>query len=149
MGKTATSANKAVKYVDRPGEVCGEVRLVKGWFGIGQEVSIRTLDIQLSFLKKLKAQGCHSSLSRKFQDWWGFFQDSWPLSQAFPPLKEDQWKYWTCRSCILWRAHSTAQESHSQACLPGCLEKCGPFTVRRTWAPAQSNFWETLWSPRS
>lgn len=50
MGKTATSANKAVKYVDRPGEVCGEVRLVKGWFGIGQEVSIRTLDIQLSFL---------------------------------------------------------------------------------------------------
>lgn len=76
MGKTATSANKAVKYVDRPGEVCGEVQLVKGWFGIGQEMSIRTLDIQLSFLKKLKAQGCHSSLSRKFQDWWGFFQDS-------------------------------------------------------------------------
>jgi hypothetical protein len=39
MGKSATSADKAGKYVDRPGEVCGEIRVVKGWFGIAQEVS--------------------------------------------------------------------------------------------------------------
>lgn len=38
IGKSATSADKAGKYVDRPGEVSGEIRLVKGWFGIGQEV---------------------------------------------------------------------------------------------------------------
>jgi len=39
MGKSATSADKAGKYVKRPGEICGEIRLVKGWFAIGQEVS--------------------------------------------------------------------------------------------------------------
>jgi hypothetical protein len=38
-GKSKTSADKAGKYVSRPGEVFGEIRLVKGWFGIGQEVS--------------------------------------------------------------------------------------------------------------
>lgn len=39
MGKLVTSDEKVGKYVKRPGEVCGEIRLVKGWFGIGQEVS--------------------------------------------------------------------------------------------------------------
>lgn len=38
IGESATSADKAGKYVDRPGEVTGEIRLVKGWFAIGQEV---------------------------------------------------------------------------------------------------------------
>ena len=38
MGKLATSDDKAGKYVKRLGEVCGEIRLVKGWFRIGQEV---------------------------------------------------------------------------------------------------------------
>lgn len=39
MGKSATSADKVGKYVKRPGEVCGKIRVVKGWFEIGQEVS--------------------------------------------------------------------------------------------------------------
>ena len=39
MGKSATSPDKAGQYVEREGEIMGEVRLVKGWFGIGQEVS--------------------------------------------------------------------------------------------------------------
>ena len=38
-GKSKTSADKVGKYADRLGEVSGEIRLVKGWFGIGQEVS--------------------------------------------------------------------------------------------------------------
>ena len=47
MGKSATSADKVGKYVDRPGEVCGEVRLVKGWFAIGGEVCSQLLDVLL------------------------------------------------------------------------------------------------------
>ena len=39
MGRTATSDDKVGKYANRPGEISGELRLVKGWFGIGQEVS--------------------------------------------------------------------------------------------------------------
>lgn len=39
QGKTATSAEKTGVYVDRPGEVTGEIRLVRSWFAIGQEVS--------------------------------------------------------------------------------------------------------------
>jgi hypothetical protein len=38
MGMTATSADKAGKYMCKAGEESGEIRLVKGWFGIGQEV---------------------------------------------------------------------------------------------------------------
>ena len=37
-GKSATSADKAGKYIECPGEVSGEIRVVKGWFAIGQEV---------------------------------------------------------------------------------------------------------------
>jgi hypothetical protein len=48
MGKSATSTDKAGKYVSRPGEVCGEIRLVKGWFGIGQEVSMDLIDQTLT-----------------------------------------------------------------------------------------------------
>ena len=39
MGMSATSADKVGKYMFKHGEVSGEIRLVKGWFGIGQEVS--------------------------------------------------------------------------------------------------------------
>jgi hypothetical protein len=46
-GKSATSADKAGKYVERHGEVSGEIRIVKGWFGIGQEVRA---PIVLSFI---------------------------------------------------------------------------------------------------
>jgi hypothetical protein len=45
IGKSATSDDKAGKYIERPGEICGELRLVKGWFGIGQEVSHHNLDL--------------------------------------------------------------------------------------------------------
>ena len=38
IGKSATGADKASRYVERPGEVSGELRVVKGWFAIGQEV---------------------------------------------------------------------------------------------------------------
>ena len=38
IGKSATSADKAGKYMYKTGEVSGEIRLVKGWFAIGQEV---------------------------------------------------------------------------------------------------------------
>ena len=38
IGKSATSADKAGRYVERPGEVSGELHVVKGWFAIRQEV---------------------------------------------------------------------------------------------------------------
>ena len=47
-GKSATSADKAGKYIERPGEVCGEIRLVKGWFAIGQEVCNHPFDLYIS-----------------------------------------------------------------------------------------------------
>jgi hypothetical protein len=48
IGQSATSADKAGKYIKRPGEVCGEIRLVKGWFAIGQEVSMELIDTTLA-----------------------------------------------------------------------------------------------------
>jgi hypothetical protein len=44
MGKSATSADKAGVYIERPGEVAGEVRLAKGWFALGKEVSLFLFD---------------------------------------------------------------------------------------------------------
>ncbi len=41
MGKSATSDDRAGTFVMRAGEVSGEIRLVKGWYGIGQEVCIQ------------------------------------------------------------------------------------------------------------
>lgn len=37
-GQTVTSAEKTGCFVDRPGEIAGEVVLVRYWYGIGQEV---------------------------------------------------------------------------------------------------------------
>jgi len=39
IGKTATSDDKVGVFVDRPGEIMEELRVVRGWFGIGQGVS--------------------------------------------------------------------------------------------------------------
>ena len=39
IGKSKTSTDKAGKYVDRLGEIAGEVHLVKGWYGLGGSVS--------------------------------------------------------------------------------------------------------------
>lgn len=50
IGKSATGGDKAGKYLERPKEVCGELRLVKGWFGIGQEVRSDILQISISFI---------------------------------------------------------------------------------------------------
>jgi hypothetical protein len=36
-GKSATQA-ATVSYIERPGEVAGEIRMVRGWYPIGQEV---------------------------------------------------------------------------------------------------------------
>ena len=38
IGKSATSASKVGKYADRPGEVSGEIRVVRTWYALGQEV---------------------------------------------------------------------------------------------------------------
>lgn len=38
QGKSVTSAEKTGEYVDRPGQVAGEIRLVRSWFAIGQAV---------------------------------------------------------------------------------------------------------------
>jgi hypothetical protein len=38
QGKTATSAEKLGTFREVDGEIAGEVRLVKGWIGIGQKV---------------------------------------------------------------------------------------------------------------
>ena len=38
IGKSATSKEKVGKFANRPGEVAGEVRLARAWFGLGQEV---------------------------------------------------------------------------------------------------------------
>ncbi|KAF8833318.1 hypothetical protein BDN67DRAFT_986108 [Paxillus ammoniavirescens] len=37
IGKSATSADKAGKYLDRDGEIMGEIHLSRGWFALGQE----------------------------------------------------------------------------------------------------------------
>ncbi|KIL56279.1 hypothetical protein M378DRAFT_17219 [Amanita muscaria Koide BX008] len=37
IGKSATSQSKVGLYADRPGEVRGEIRLVRTWFALGQE----------------------------------------------------------------------------------------------------------------
>ena len=37
-GKTKTSQEKVGKFVDRPGEIAGEKRIVKGWLAIGRNV---------------------------------------------------------------------------------------------------------------
>lgn len=39
MGLSSTSADKVGCYIERPGELKGEIRLVRGWYAIGQEVS--------------------------------------------------------------------------------------------------------------
>jgi hypothetical protein len=57
MGKLATSDEKVGKYVKRPGEVCGEIRLVKGWFGIGQEVSECMIGLNKILRKILSIKG--------------------------------------------------------------------------------------------
>lgn len=48
MGKSKISAAKAGKYVKRPGEMCGEIRLVKDWDGMGQEVSNKLIEQALT-----------------------------------------------------------------------------------------------------
>jgi hypothetical protein len=40
VGKSATSADKAGVYVDRDGELMGEIRCVRHWHAIGQPVSL-------------------------------------------------------------------------------------------------------------
>jgi hypothetical protein len=49
IGKSATSQDKAGIYVDRPGEVTGELALVKGWFGLGQDSEVCNFIIFISF----------------------------------------------------------------------------------------------------
>lgn len=39
QGKTATSAEKVGTYRDVEGQIAGEVRVVRGWIGLGQKVS--------------------------------------------------------------------------------------------------------------
>ncbi len=80
MGKSATSADKAGKYVSQPGEVCGEIRLVKGWFGIGQEVSMHLIDQALTEIyeqhngevvpspETFKTGGAFARTSKLYQD---------------------------------------------------------------------------------
>jgi hypothetical protein len=44
--KTASSkSGKKVKYVFRPGEVAGELRVVRGWTAIGREVRLLPLHL--------------------------------------------------------------------------------------------------------
>jgi hypothetical protein len=42
QGKTATSAEKVGVFIDREGQVAGEIRAVKGWLALGQKVSYAT-----------------------------------------------------------------------------------------------------------
>lgn len=41
QGRTQTSMEKVGNYVDRPNEIAGEIRLVRHWFALGQEVRSR------------------------------------------------------------------------------------------------------------
>jgi hypothetical protein len=42
QGRTATSAEKVGIFIDREGQVAGEIRAVKGWLALGQKVSYAT-----------------------------------------------------------------------------------------------------------
>lgn len=40
-GKTATGNSRAGEYIHRADQVAGEIRLVRYWHGLGQEVSLK------------------------------------------------------------------------------------------------------------
>ena len=73
-GKSATSAEKAGKYIERPGEVSGEIRVVKGWFAIGQEVCL-PFDLYFTYVDGLKAPGHGGTVRGLFDLWWGLHQN--------------------------------------------------------------------------
>ena len=88
-GKSATSADKAGKYIVRPGEVSGEIQVVKGWFAIGQEVCL-VFDIYFIDVKALKAQGHGRTICGLLGDRWHLLQHRDALPEVRPSLPKSE-----------------------------------------------------------